>query len=102
MNEILDKRKYRASFILDSRGIETPVETQIEHLTKILESVGGTVEKVDNLGKKDFSRVTEQGHEGDVYLHIYFEGPPTATKELRESLRLDKGVKRVYVERAEV
>ena len=100
MSEILNKRKYRASFIFDSRGIETSAETQIEHLTSVLESIGGEVEKVENLGRKDFARVTEHDHGGDVYLHIHYEGPPTATRELQERLRLDKSVKRVYVEKA--
>ncbi len=100
MSETENKRKYRASFILDSRGIETPVETQIEHLTSVLESIGSEVGEVENLGRRDFARITEHDHAGDVYLHIHFEGPPTASGDLQERFRLDKSVKRVYVEKA--
>ena len=92
------KRKYRASFILDTRNTESPVETLIESLTEAISSVGGEADRVENLGRKDFVRITDKEHTGDFYVQIYFDGPPNSVALLHEKLHLDKTVKRVFVE----
>ncbi len=91
-------RKYRASFILDTRETEIPVESLIEKLTEALSAVGGVAERVENLGRQDFVRITDKDHPGDFYLQIYFDGPPDSVAKLQENLRLDKTVKRIFVE----
>lgn len=97
-DQIEAKRKYRASFILDTRGLETPVESQIEILSKTVAELGGEVEKAENLGRKDFVRLTDANHPGDHYIQLEIEALPEAPAQLREKLRLNRSVKRVYVE----
>ncbi len=92
------KNKYRATFILDTRSTESPVETLIEGLAEAITSVGGETERVENLGRQDFVRITEKSHTGDFYVRIYFESPPSAIGQFQENLRLEKTVKRIFVE----
>ena len=94
-----NNKKYRATFILDSRSTESPVESLIEKLVEAISAVGGKTERVENLGRHDFVRITEKGHTGDFYLQVYFEGPPDSIAQLNENLRLDKTVKRIFADR---
>ena len=91
-------KKYKASFILDTRGYDSPVETLVEKLEGLLKSLGAEVEASKNLGRHDFVRVTEKGHTGDSYLEIEFSGGASVPAALHEKLRLDKTVKRILVE----
>ena len=93
------KNNYRATFILDTRSTESPVESLIEGLAEAITAVGGKTERVENLGRQDFVRITEKSHTGDFYVQIYFEGPLNAIAQLNENLRLDKTVKRIFAER---
>ena len=90
---------YRATFILDSRSTESPVETLIEGLAEAITAVGGKTDRVENLGRQEFVRITKKGHTGDFYVQVYFEGPPNAIAQLNENLRLDKTVKRIFTEK---
>ena len=94
-------RSYKASFILDTRELDTPVESQIEHLSNTIAELGGEVNRAENLGRKDFVRVTDDGHPGDFYLQLQITAPTSAPAELQERLRLYKPVKRVFVESSE-
>ena len=98
MSTVETKHIYRATFILDTRNYQQPVETLIEKLTSVIESIKGLVQKVNNLGQKDFVRVTNRKFPAGIYLEVLFEGPPTAPSALKEKLKLDKTVNRVLVE----
>lgn len=91
-------RNYKALFILDTRGLETPVESQIEHLSNTIAEVGGEVKSAENLGRKDFSRVTDSDHPGDFFVQLQITAPTSAPAALQESLRLYKPVKRIFIE----
>jgi small subunit ribosomal protein S6 len=69
-------------------------------MTQLLSDVGGTVEKIENLGRKEFVRVTEKDHTGDIYLQVDVSGPATLPDELQDKVRLDKQVKRVMARSA--
>ena len=94
------KNNYRATFILDTRGVETPVESMIEKLTEVVSALDGEVTKVENLGRKNFARVTERGHTEDFYIQIEYAAPSGTDVKLREGLHLDKTIKRIFVETA--
>ena len=93
-------RSYKATFILDTRNYTSPVETIIEKLTGVLESIGAKVTKVDNLGQKDFERVTDRKFQSGIYVEIAFEGPAESSATLKEKLKLDKTVNRIFVQSA--
>tara|TARA_R100000027_G_scaffold50104_2_gene38716 strand:- start:1886 stop:2185 length:300 start_codon:yes stop_codon:yes gene_type:complete len=93
-------RNYRATFILDTRGVEAPVEELTENYTKVIEEISGKVESVKNLGSHDFARKSANGLPSGIFVQYEFTGPATAPEELQEKVRLDRKVNRVMVENA--
>jgi len=95
-----NKRNYKATFILDTRNYKEPVEKLVEKLTGVIESINGAVKKVQNLGQKEFVRVTDRKFPSGIYLEVEFEGPSNSSAALNEKLRLDRTVNRILVETA--
>ncbi|MEO6995798.1 MAG: 30S ribosomal protein S6 [Lacunisphaera sp.] len=95
-----NKRNYKATLILDNRGKEDSVEQIIDGVKKEISSVQGDVTAVENLGRRDFARKTDDKFPGGVYIQVNFSAPATAPAQLHESLRLNKTVYRALVENA--
>jgi small subunit ribosomal protein S6 len=93
-------RKYNVTIILDSRGYEAPVETIEEKVTELLKTAGGEVESLENLGRRDFIRITDKGHTGDSFLSLVVSGPATMPGAFQDSIRLDNLVKRAMFQSA--
>lgn len=93
-----NKRNYKATFILDNRGKEDSVEQIIEGVKKEISAVKGEVTGVENLGRRDFSRKTDDKFPGGVYVQVNFSGPAGAPSQLHERLRLNETVYRALVE----
>lgn len=93
----MNNKKYKATFILDTRGYSEPVETLIEKIKGIIESADCKVESVENLGQKTFARTTDRGFPAGIYVDIAYEGPAAANSQIREKLRLDKAVNRIMI-----
>ena len=91
----MNNKKYTATFILDTRGYNEPVETLIEKIKGVIESVGGKVSSAENLGQKNFVRVTDRAFPAGIYVDFVYEGPSNINALIREKLRLDKTVDRV-------
>ena len=94
------KRNYLASFILDNRGKEETVDQIVEVVKTEIAAVSGTVTAVENVGRKDFARVTDTKFPAASYVQIKFSGPSTAPAALTERLRLKHAVYRTLVENA--
>jgi small subunit ribosomal protein S6 len=92
------KRNYRATFILDNRGKQETVDQIIDGVKKEIAAVHGDVTAVDNIGKRDFARVTDRKFTGASYVHINFSAPPEGPAQLRERLRLNGSVYRTFVQ----
>ena len=71
-------RNYKASFILDNRGKEETVDQIIDGVKKVITDVQGDVTAVENIGKKDFVRVTDKKLTGATYVHVNFAAPAAA------------------------
>jgi small subunit ribosomal protein S6 len=95
-----NKRNYRATFILDNRGKEETVDQIIEGVKKEIAAVNGDVSAVENIGKKDFVRVTDKKLTGATYVHVSFSAPAEAPAQLIERLRLNNSVYRTFVQSA--
>ena len=93
-------RNYRASFILDNRGREETVDQLVDNVKKIIADVKGEVTAVENVGKKDFARVTDKKLTGAHYVQINFAAPPEAPANLREKLRLNGSVYCTFIQSA--
>ena len=92
------KRNYRATFILDNRGKEDTIDSIIEGVKKEIASVQGEVTNVENIGKKDFIRVTDKKFSGATYVHVNFSAPAEGPAQLKERLRLNHNVYRTFVQ----
>ena len=93
-------RKYHASFILDNRGKEETVDQIVDGIKSVIAEVKGEVIAVENVGRKDFARVTDKKLTGAHYVHIDFSGPAQAPAHLREKLRLNGSVYRTFIQSA--
>ena len=93
-----DNRNYRATFIIDNRGKEDSVEQLIDSLKQEIETVGGSVSAVENLGRKDFARVTDREFPGAPYVQVDFSAPAAAPAQLKERLRLNTNVYRLFIQ----
>ena len=94
------KRNYRATFILDNRGKEESVDQIIDGVKKVIAEVQGDVTAVENIGKKDFVRVTDPKMTGATYVHVSFSAPAAGPAQLIERLRLNNSVYRTFVQSA--
>ncbi len=91
-------RNYRATFILDTRGVELPVDELVENYAKVIGEVNGTVESTRNLGNQEFVRKAANGLPNGIFVQYDFSAPATAPEEIQEKVRLDRKVNRVMVE----
>jgi small subunit ribosomal protein S6 len=92
------QRTYRATFILDNRGKEDSAESIIDGVKKDIAAVQGEVTAVENLGKRDFVRVTDRKFPSGVYVQVSFTSPPQGPAQLKDRLRLNQSVYRTFVE----
>jgi len=92
------KRNYRATFILDNRGKQETVDQIVDGVKKEIAAIHGDVTGVENIGKKDFARVTDRKFTGAAYVHVNFSAPPEGPAQLRERLRLNGSVYRTFVQ----
>ena len=97
---IQNKRNYKATFILDNRGKEDSVEQIIEGVKKEISAVQGEVTAVENIGRRDFARKTDDKFPAGVYVQVNFSAPAAAPAHLHERLRLNATVYRALVENA--
>ena len=94
------KRNYKATFILDNRGKEDSVDQIIEGVKKEIAAVQGDVTAVENIGRRDFARKTDDKFPAGVYVQVAFSAPAAAPAQLHERLRLNDSVYRALVENA--
>jgi small subunit ribosomal protein S6 len=95
-----NNRNYRATFILDNRGKEETVDQIVDGVKKVIAEVKGEVTAVENLGKRDFIRVTDKKLTSAAYVHVNFSAPAEAPAQLRERLRLNNSVYRTFIQSA--
>ena len=94
------KRNYKATFILDNRGKEDSVEQIIEGVKKEITAIHGEVTAVENIGRREFVRKTDNQFPSGVYVQMNFSAPAGAPAQLHERLRLNDSVYRALVENA--
>lgn len=95
-----NNRNYRATFILDNRGKEDSIDQIVDGVKKVIAEIKGEVTGVENIGRKDFARVTDKKLTGANYVHVNFSGPAGAPAALREKLRLNGSVYRTFIQSA--
>lgn len=97
MNNTVNKA-YKTTFILDLRETEDDVAKVTTDISDILSSLGASVSDSQDLGIKEFTRAVDRNYKQGHYLEVYFSGAHTVPQDLKEKLRLDKRVNRIFVE----
>lgn len=96
----MNNKKYKATFVLDTRGYDKPVDTLIEKLTTLITSLEGKVDAVENMGVKEFVRVTDSKFVSGVYVCFEITAPVSLPSAIKEKLRRDKTVNRLLIQAA--
>lgn len=91
-------KNYKITFILDLRTSEDDAQKVLADINEIIGSIGGETTSSEDVGVRDFARAADQRYKQGHYLEFYVDGPATVPAELKEKLRLDKRVNRIFVE----
>lgn len=97
----MTQNKYRSTVILDTRGREESVDALIEGLKKEVSAVNGTVLTATSEGSRPFARVTDRNLSASTYVTMELQGPLSLPAALKERVRLNKVVHRLFIQRAQ-
>lgn len=89
---------YKTTFILDLRESEDDSAKVLSDLTELLGSLNATVSEGKDLGMREFARAADRRYTQGHYLEVNFSSASTVPAQLKEKLRLDKRVNRIFVE----
>lgn len=92
------KRNYRATFIIDNSGKEDTIEQILDGVKTDLAAVDAQVTAVEDIGRRDFVRITNPKRVAGHYVHVTFSGPAAAPAALKERLRLNHTIYRTFIE----
>lgn len=91
-------RQYRATFIINLRETKRDAAGLTTWLKGVLTDLGAKVESVEDLGVRDFIRVTHKQNPNGHYLAFNFAATGDINTALQNKLRLEHEVKRAFVE----
>lgn len=95
-------RRYEGLYILNTAGQDEGIDELIESITSDITSRGGTIEKVEKMGKRSFARVADRRDQSGYYVDILFEAEPSVLDQLKDKYALDETVFRILFTRAPV
>jgi ribosomal protein S6 len=95
-------KRYEALFILDTAGKEETIKDNIDKLSAEITSLGGKVETVQKMDKKNFARVANKRHNAGFYANVIFEAEPSVLEQLKHRLAMNGEVFRVLFTNAPV
>ncbi len=84
-------RKYQGLIVLNTKSLDGTVDELVTSVSKEIEAEGVKVEKVAQLGRRQFayeSRHLEAGH----YVNYTFQGSPETVSKIQSRLRLNNHV----------
>lgn len=94
----LTKSNYKTTLLLDTRDQEKSAPELLADVKTILETLGATITKEDDLGRRDFVRVTDRHFTSAHYFELRLEAPLSFASDVQEKFRLDKVVYRIIVQ----
>jgi ribosomal protein S6 len=80
---------------LDTAGKEEGLKDSIDKISAEITSLGGKVETVQKMEKKNFMRIANKKHSSGYYDNVIFEGQPTLVDQLKHRFAMTEGVFRV-------
>jgi len=94
----METRQYRVTFIINLRETKRDIPALTEWLKGILVELGAKVEAVEDLGVRDFVRVTQKQNPNGHYLAFTLSATGDLNTAIQQKLKLEKEVKRAFVE----
>ena len=88
-------KRYEGLFILETAAKEEGLKETIDKISADIAAVGGKVETVQKMDKKNFARVANKKHSAGQYVNIIFESEPKALDSLKHRLSMNSEVFRV-------
>lgn len=100
----METRNYKVTFILNMRETKKDVAALTKWLKGVLTDLGAKVGEVEDMGVRDFVRVTQKKNPNGHYLAMYFTVSGKISdinSALQAKLKLEHEVKRAFVEQVE-
>ena len=88
-------KRYEGLFILETAAKEEGIKDAIDSISAEITNLGGKVETVQKMDKKNYSRVANKKHSAGYYVNIIFEGQPALIDQLKHRFALNEDVFRV-------
>ena len=88
-------KRYEGLFILEGGAKEETIKDTIDKLSAEITSLGGKVETVQKMDKRNFSRVANKKHNAGFYVNVIFESQPSALDQLKHRFAMNDEVFRV-------
>jgi small subunit ribosomal protein S6 len=88
-------KRYEGLFILNTAGKEEGVKDMIDRISNEITSLGGRIETVQKMDKKNFARISDKKYTSGFYVNVIFEAKPETIAVLRKHLALNEDVFRV-------
>lgn len=101
MSQNNQQRNYEATFILDTRTYQEPVETLIDKIKGTINSIQGSIHTVENQGQKTFSRAVDRKFPAGIYVRFEVSAPSNFPKTLKERFKLERLVNRIMITTAQ-
>ena len=76
-------KRYEGLFILETAAKEEGLKDIIDKLSAEITSLGGKVETVQKMDKRNFSRVADKKHNSGYYVNVIFESEPSAIEQMK-------------------
>ena len=93
-------KRYEGLFILDTAAKEEGIKDAIDKISSEITSIGGKVETVQKMDKKNFARVANKKNSAGFYVNVIFESEPAALDQLKHRLAMNPEVFRVLLTNA--
>ena len=93
-------KRYEGLFILEAAAKEEGIKDVIDKLSVEITNLGGKVETVQKMDKKNYSRVADKKHSAGFYVNIIFEGQPSLVDQLKHRFATNEEVFRVLFTKA--
>ncbi len=88
-------KKYEGLFILNLAGREEGVKDALDKISNEITAVGGKIETVQKMERKQFARVADKRHASGFYANVIFDATPAVVAQLQSKFKLNEDVFRV-------
>ena len=100
VHEEVKDMKYELIYIIDVALEEEARKELMERFNGMIQQNGGTVEKVEEWGKRRFAYLIDDKPEG-YYVLVHYTADPAVPKEIERNLGITEGVLRYLTTRVE-